>query len=99
LRFNAQGTGWNVGKYQQTGEVQISLHESRSVLAGPTEDECYLIKSRTDEPYGSPDDLMTGDYEVNSANVTAPDTGVYIKQTAPLPLTVLGVFYDPIIGG
>lgn len=99
LRFNAQGMGWNVGRHQQTGEVHLSLHESRSVLAGPTEDECYLVKSRTDEPYGSPDDLMTGNYEANNTNVKAPDTGVYIKQTAPLPLTLLGVFYDPVIGG
>lgn len=99
LRFNAQGMGWNVGRHQQTGEAHISLYNSRSVLAGPTEDECYLIKSRTDEAYGAADSLMTGDYEVNSANVTAPDTGVYIKQTAPLPLTVLGVYYDPVING
>ena len=68
-------------------------------MAGPTEDSVYLIKSRTGENYGSPENLMTGDYEVNSANTTAPDTGVYIKQTAPLPLTVLGVYLDPNIGG
>lgn len=99
LRFNQQGSGWNVGRHQQTGEVVLSLYESRQVMAGPTEDSVYLIKSRTGENYGSPEDLMTGDYEVNSANTTAPDTGVYIKQTAPLPLTVLGVYLDPNIGG
>lgn len=99
LRFNQQGSGWNVGRHQQTGEVVLSLYESRQVMAGPTEDSVYLIKSRTGENYGSPENLMTGDYEVNSANTTAPDTGVYIKQTAPLPLTVLGVYLDPNIGG
>jgi len=47
LRFNQQGSGWNVGRHQQTGEVALSLYKSRQVMAGPTEASVYLIKSRT----------------------------------------------------
>ena len=99
IRYNIQGEGWNVGRKQQTGQMVLSLSNSRSVEVGPTEDSTYLIKNRTTEPWASPDDLMNGDFLADSANVVDAKTGLYIKQTLPLPLTVLGVFLEPVVGG
>jgi len=99
VRFNAQGEGFNVGRKQQTGQITLSLHESRSVFAGVNADNLYLIKSRTGEAWGAPDDLMTGDYLLDSANVVSGEASVHVRQTSPLPFTLLGVFMEPVVGG
>lgn len=98
VRFNAQGEGFNVGRKQQTGQITLSLHESRSVFCGVDENNLYLVKSRTDEAWGTPDDLMTGDYLVDSANVVSGEASVHVRQTSPLPFTLLGVFMEPVVG-
>lgn len=57
------------------------------------------MKQRSGEAYGAPDNLMTGDYLVNSGNREQGKVVAHVKQTAPLPLTILGIFIDPVIGG
>lgn len=97
-------SGSNAGRRQQPGEIVIHLLNSRNVLAGAgkedgSEPAVFEIKSRGDEPWGEVDELKSGKYLMDSPNVVSGQTSVYIKQTDPLPLTVLGVFMDPIIGG
>jgi len=92
-----QGQGWNVGRRQQTGEICLTLSDTRSILAGIDADHLFPVKSRVNEPYGSPDYLMTGDYGISSDNKAGDNAGVYIKQTAPLPFTLLGVAMEPSI--
>lgn len=97
VRFNMKGDGWNVGRRQQTGEICLTLADTRSIVAGIDEDHLYLVKSRVDEAYGSADFLMTGEYLVSSDNKAGDNSGVYIKQTAPLPFTVLGIALEPLV--
>ena len=95
IRVNMQGQGWNVGRRQQTGEICLTLSDTRSIMAGIDADHLFPVKSRVNEPYGSPDYLMTGDYGISSDNKAGDNAGVYIKQTAPLPFTLLGVAMEP----
>lgn len=97
VRLTQQGTGSNLGRRQQIGDIVLELADSRSVLAGIDADHLYPVKSRTGEAYGSPDDLMNGTYVVSSDNKAGDNAGVYIRQTAPLPFTLLAVGADPII--
>lgn len=96
---NMPGAGSNVGRRQQPGDLVLSLKDTRSILAGINEDNLFLVKQRTDEAYGAPDDLMNGDYVVSSANKAGDSIGCYIQQTAPLPFTLLGAGRDLLIGG
>lgn len=97
LRMNAQGSGWNVGRQQQPGDVVLTLRDSRSVLAGVDDANMFLVKNRGDEPYGSPDDLMTGNYLVTMASKATDGISCRIRSTAPLPLTVLGIAIDVVL--
>jgi hypothetical protein len=99
VRLNMQGKGSNVGRRQQAGDLVLSLRESRSILAGIDEDHLYPVKQRTSEAYGSPDDLMNGDYTVSSDNKAGETIGCYIRQAAPLPFTLLGAGRDLVIDG
>lgn len=99
LRMNLPGSGSNVGRRQQPGEIVLSLSDTRSVMAGIDEDHLYLVKNRTGEAYGAPDDLMNGDYVIAAANKAGSEVKAHIRQTAPLPLTILGVSLDPVVNG
>jgi hypothetical protein len=100
LRIEAKDTGANIGRRQQVGEIVLSLRNTRSVLAGIDDTHLYLVKSRTSEAYGSPDDLMNGDdYVVAAANKAGTEIKAHIRQTAPLPLTLLGVSLDAVVNG
>ncbi|MFC0204732.1 hypothetical protein [Novosphingobium soli] len=99
LRMNVPGSGWNVGRIQQTGDAVLTLRDSRSVYAGIDAAHLNLIKSRVDEAYGAPDDLMTGDYVVTMENKTTDGISVWVRSDAPLPLTVLGVAPDVVLHG
>lgn len=97
VRANVPGQGWNVARRQQAGEIALTLHRSSGVYAGSDVSDAVYVKQRIGEAWGGPDQLMTGDYSINSGNVQQGKVCVHINQKAPLPLTVLGVFVDPII--
>lgn len=99
VRFNVQGEGWNVGRRQQAGQIVLYLSDTRSIEAGTAQDKLDYVKSRIGEDYGDPDDLMNGAYLIDSQNHVTGDAEVHIRQTAPLPLTLLGIFLEPVVGG
>lgn len=99
------GSGSNAARKQQPGEIVLHLRESRNVLAGAGREngelpnQLFEIKSRGDEPWGAVDTLKDGKYLMDSPNVVSGQASVYVKQEDPLPLTLLGVYLDPVIGG
>lgn len=101
--FNG-GFGSNAARKQQPGEIVLHLRESRNVLAGAGREDggrpaqLFEIKSRGDEPWGAVDTLKDGRYLIDAPNVVSGQTSAYIRQTDPLPFTLLGVYLDPVIG-
>ena len=98
LRFNGQA-GSNLGRVQSIGETVISVSNTRSIIAGIDENNLFPLKTRKNEAYGSPDDLMNGEYTINMANKTRKEMVVLIRQEAPLPMTVLAVAMDAVVNG
>lgn len=95
--------GSNAGRKQQAGEVVVHLRRSRAVRVGSgkadgSEGKTYPIKPRTSEAWGAPDSLMDGKYLIDVPNVVAGEVSVYVKQSDPLPLTLLAVYLDPVVG-
>lgn len=98
-RANQPGTGINVGRSSNVGQIVITVRDSRQFKAGIDSTHLFPVKSRTSEAYSSPDNLMNGDYIVNADNSVRDYSSVYLYQDAPLPFTLLGVAYDPIQNG
>jgi hypothetical protein len=90
------GVGSNMGRRQQPGDMVIELQDTRSIEAGIDAEHLFAVKQRTDEAYGSPDALMNGAFVVSSDNKAGNEIGCYIRQTAPLPFTLLGAGRDLI---
>lgn len=98
------GQGAIAGRKQQPGEIVLHLRRTRNVEVGAgkpdgSQPTTYEMKPRADEDWGAVDTLLEGKYVIDSTNVVAGEASVYIKQTDPLPLTLLGVYLDAIVGG
>ena len=99
IRANIPGKGFNVGRRQQVGDAVLTLRDSRSVYAGIDDGNMFLVKSRSGEVYNSPDDLMTGDWVVSTANKANDEITIKVRSPDPLPLTVLGISHDMAVHG
>lgn len=100
LFLDTQQGGATAGRLQQAGTAYVRLLKSRGVMAGPADDLLYPIQPRLiTTPVGEADPVQTGDFEVQMAPDVNTETVIVIEQTKPLPMTVIAVFLDPIIGG
>ncbi|MGV6475351.1 hypothetical protein [Azotobacter vinelandii] len=80
-----------LGAKKRINNVVVLCQESRGIFAGPRSDKLREFKQRSTENYGEPINLLTGRAEI-VIDATWTDTGrLFIRQTDPLPLTILGV--------
>lgn len=91
--------GAGQGRMKNIGRGWIKLYQSSGILMGPDEDHLIEIPQRTTEPYGSPPALQTAELMV--LNTPSWQTGgqILIRQTNPLPLSVVGLTLEVTIGG
>jgi hypothetical protein len=87
------------GRLKKVAKVVLRFEETRGGFVGPDFENLVEMKQREFELLGQPTQLITGDREV----VISPDwnTGarIAIRQTDPLPLTLLAVVPDVAVGG
>ena len=77
--------------YRNIVSAMIRLDSSRDMLIGPDEDHLEQIYFRTDEGYGEPIRLFTGDKEIE-LDASAPLQGrLLLRVTTPLPFTILTI--------
>lgn len=100
LPFVAQIDGaFGQGRMKNVNKVFVRVHQSSGLFAGPDFDNLREYKQRTDEPYGTPPDLVTGVLEVVVDPSWNENGSICIRQAYPLPLTVVGVTAEVAIGG
>lgn len=97
LTFQTKEGGSNQGKRSMTGKAVLRLVRSRGVKVGPTEEKLFPLKPRSGEPYGAPNDLLNGDYELALAPVVSGKASIVVQQSDPLPLTLTAAFLDPVV--
>jgi hypothetical protein len=81
----AQAVRKNVNK------VHLRVYRSSGVYAGPTFDNLTLAKQRTTETYGEAPALRTGLVPIVIAPSWSDDGTFCVRQSDPLPLTILGL--------
>lgn len=99
IKATLEGGGANVGRKQQTGDIVLTLKDTRGVTAGIDANNLFVLKNRSNEAYGNPDKLMNGSYVMSSANKAGTEINCLIRQSLPLPFTLLGVGRDMILHG
>jgi hypothetical protein len=88
-----QGTTKNVNG------VRMRVTQSSTVKAGPAFDKLTDFPARdVSDPYGSPPALRTGELRFAIGPSWNSDGGVCIRQSDPLPLTVMSITLDVATG-
>lgn len=87
------------GRQKNINKVWLRVNKSSGVFAGPTLDKLIQYKQRTTEPYGSPPRVITDELEISLSNDWQSGGQIYIRQTDPLPLTVVSMTVEVVLGG
>ena len=97
LRIEApQGT--IQGKQKKISEVTVRFNKSRGMFIGPDFDRLTEMKQRENEAMGDPTALLTGDKGVRIEPSWNEDGQVAIRQRYPLPMTILAIIPDIVVG-
>jgi hypothetical protein len=75
------------------------VYRSSGIFVGPTPNKLVEAKQRTTEPYGSPPDLKSEEIPLMITPTWADSGQVYIRQSDPLPLTIVSLTLEVALGG
>jgi len=97
LRLQIEAGGQ--GRVKNLNHAWLRVLESSGIFAGPTEDKLTEAKTRTNAPYGSAPSLKTEDIKIMLTPTWADNGQIFIRQTDPLPLTIVGLTLEISVGG
>lgn len=87
------------GRYKNVNKAWLRVYKSSGIFVGPTADELVEAKQRTTEIYGTPPALKSEEIEVMTDPAWADSGQVYIRQSDPLPLTLVSLTLEIAMGG
>jgi hypothetical protein len=96
LAFEAQGYGQ--GRQKNVNSVYLRVYESSGVFAGPDAQNLTQYKQRTNEPYGSPPALATGELLIVITPSWGSSAQVVVRQSDPLPITLMSLAMEVSVG-
>jgi hypothetical protein len=86
------------GRVKNVNQSWIRVFQSSGVFVGPDANKLTEAKQRTTEPYGSPPSLKSDEVSVLMTPTWAQSGQIYIRQSDPLPLTVVGITTEVVVG-
>ncbi|CAB4199470.1 hypothetical protein UFOVP1326_49 [uncultured Caudovirales phage] len=86
------------GAVKNVNNVHVRVKDTSSVFAGPTFDELTESKEDTEDIDDVPA-LITGEITINVNGAWDTDGRVCIRQSAPLPITILSTTKEVAFGG
>ena len=95
----ASGRADIIDKKRNVNGVTAIVDKSAGFITGPDANNLTPYKTRTDENYGSPDNLLSEVVDINIVCNWDKKGQVTIRQEKPLPLTVLAIIPQAEIGG
>lgn len=98
LPLTLQIDGYGQGRQKNINKAWLRVFKSSGIFVGPDEDNLVEAKQRTTEAYGVAPALKSQEIEVMTTPSWADSGQVYIRQDAPLPLTLVGLTLQVSIG-
>ncbi|HEX7386244.1 MAG TPA: hypothetical protein VF285_03075 [Castellaniella sp.] len=87
------------GRPKNINQVWLRVFQSSGIFVGPSLDRLTEAKQRTDEPYGSAPALKTEEIAIRTTPSWSDGGQVYVRQSDPLPLTVVALTVEVALGG
>jgi hypothetical protein len=86
------------GRVKNVNQSWIRVFQSSGIFVGPDANKLTEAKQRTTEPYGSPPALKSDEVSVAMTPTWAQSGQIYIRQSDPLPLTIVGITTEIVVG-
>jgi len=87
------------GRVKNVNQVFLRVNETSGIFVGPTINKLTEFKQRTTEPYGSPPNLKTQELRMPISPSWNDSAQIYVRQSDPLPITIVGLTIEVSIGG
>ncbi len=84
---------------KNVNKAWLRVYRSSGIFVGPAFDKLREVKQRTDEPYGSPPALKSEEMSINLSPSWGDGGQVCIRQSDPLPLTIVCLTVEVELGG
>ena len=87
------------GKNKKLTRLTLRLEDTMGLWHGPDTDHMREAKFGLPSLYGQPLNMITADKDVTLSPSWSKNGQIVIQQRDPLPMTILGIIPDVIIGG
>lgn len=87
------------GRMKNVNKAWLRVYRSSGILVGPDSSQLTEAKQRTTEPYGSPPALKSEEIPVMVTPSWSDSGQVFVRQSDPLPLTIVSLTTEVAIGG
>lgn len=91
-------SGFGQGRMKNVNKAWLRVFQSSGIFIGPDENNLTEAKQRTTEPYGTPPALKSKEILVMTTPSWADSGQVFIRQTDPLPLSVVALTLEISVG-
>jgi len=99
MALNLKDGSFGQGAYKNVNKVWLRVYRSSGIFVGPSADKLVEAKQRTNEPYGSPPGLKTEEVPIVLSPGWADSGQVFVRQSDPLPLTIVSMTAEVALGG
>lgn len=86
------------GRFKSIASVTARVEKTRGLFVGPTSDKLIEYKQRAAENWDEAIQLFTGDIEITLSPEYTKGGTVVVRQTDPLPMTILALMPDLALG-
>ena len=91
--------GFGQGRFKNVNKAWLRVWRSSGIFVGPDADKLVEAKQRTTEPFGMPPALKSEEIQVMLTPSWADSGQVFVRQSDPLPLTIVSMTAEVSIGG
>ncbi len=99
LPFSYMAMDFGQGRPKNINKVFLRVVNSSGVFAGPDANSLVQYAQRTVEPWGTPPALVTDEIEIVLNPSWTTSGQLFIRQSDPLPLTVVSAALEVAVGG
>lgn len=87
------------GRQKNVNKAWLRVYNSGGISIGPDADHLVPVKQRTNEPYNAPTALKSEEIPVMLTPSWADSGQIFVRQSDPLPLTIVSLTLEVAIGG
>lgn len=98
VSVNGTSTSYGSGYLKNIRRVLLRVSNTQGIEVGATEDTLKSIRTRSMEVFGAPPALKSGTIDVTPLGNWQPDGSIIIRQSEPLPFTLISHTVEAVIG-